>query len=137
MKLEQNKQAALAVSRAIQAGVIRAKVDALITPDFRFHGSRELDRAGYVGFYEALCAAFPRMEMTFHQVIAEGDRVAIMFTTDTTHEGPFMNTPATGKPIQVRGQLIRRIEDGRVAEEWESVDMLGLLQQLGVAPTGH
>lgn len=43
-----------------------------------------------------------------------------------------MGLPATHKAIRVQGMFIRRIEAGRVSEEWESVDMLGLLRQLGV-----
>jgi len=35
----------------------------------------------------------------------------------------------------VRGISILRIADGKVVEDWESVDSLGLLQQLGVIPS--
>jgi predicted ester cyclase len=45
-----------------------------------------------------------------------------------------MNIPATGKSIEVTGMNINRIENGKIAESWGVIDILGLLQQLGVIP---
>lgn len=136
MSIEDNKARALAVSHAIADGVLRARVDDLLTPEFRFHGSAgaEMGRDAYVAFYEGLGAALRDMKMTFHHVIAEGDVVAVRFTNDAVHAGPFMGLPATHKAVRVHGMFIRRIEAGRVSEEWASLDMLGLLKQLGVDP---
>jgi len=136
MSIEESRRAALAVSHTIMNKELEARVDEVLTPGFRFHGAggKELDRDGYVAFYAALGAAFPRMQMNFHHVVAEGDKVAIQFTTQTVHEGAFMGLPATGKAVTVYGMVLRRVEGGRVAEEWECVDMLGLLRQLGVSP---
>ena len=54
-----------------------------------------------------------------------------------THEGEFMGMPATGKSVDV--QLIDNMlfsEDGLVREHWGVVDMLAMMQQLGVVPEG-
>ena len=39
-----------------------------------------------------------------------------------------------GKQITVTGIAISRIADGKIAETWEEVDRLGMMQQLGVVP---
>jgi predicted ester cyclase len=45
-----------------------------------------------------------------------------------------MGVPATGAEVEIHGQTILRFEDGRCAERWQSMDALGLLQQLGALP---
>ena len=79
--------------------------------------------------------AFPDVHFTVHDVIAEGDKVVRHFTQHGTHTGEltWWNLPPTGKEISVTGIMIDRIEDGKIAERWLNMDMLGMMQQLGVA----
>ena len=44
-----------------------------------------------------------------------------------------MGMPATGRNVSVHGVIHSRVVDGRIAEEWELVDMAALLQQLSGA----
>ncbi|HEX6506062.1 MAG TPA: ester cyclase [Chloroflexota bacterium] len=67
-------------------------------------------------------------------IIAEGDRVAVRWTQTATHVGPFQGIPATGTSITLSGMDFYVLKDGRMAEHWDQVDLLGLLQQLGVIP---
>ena len=46
-----------------------------------------------------------------------------------------MGVEPTGKPIEVDAISVFRIADGKIAEEWTVWDALGLLQQVGAAPT--
>ena len=46
-----------------------------------------------------------------------------------------MGLPPSGKRISVAGITISRFEDGKVAEEWELYDMMGMMQQLGALPS--
>jgi predicted ester cyclase len=39
---------------------------------------------------------------------------------------------ATGRHVQFTGMTFIRVEEGRFVEGWNSMDQLGLLQQLGV-----
>jgi predicted ester cyclase len=41
---------------------------------------------------------------------------------------------ATGKAITVTGIAIYRIVNGKIQEEWDYRDVLGLMRQLGVSP---
>lgn len=78
--------------------------------------------------------AFPDLHHTIHDLLAEGDRVAVRWTMKGTHRGPFSGIPATGKPVAFNAISIYRFQDGKIAELWAQVDRLGLLQQLGAAP---
>ena len=37
--------------------------------------------------------------------------------------------------MTITGIVISRVAAGKIAEEWEVVDLLGLLQQIGAIPT--
>jgi predicted ester cyclase len=51
-----------------------------------------------------------------------------------THRGEFMGIAPTGKHVTVTAITIFRVEEGKIAELWNNVDALGLLQQLGAIP---
>lgn len=86
---------------------------------------------------EMLLAAFPDAEMKIERLIAEDDLLTVHRTLTGTHEGEFMGIEPTGREISVTGIAIFRIEDGKTVEEWQVVDMLGPLAQLGaVDPPG-
>jgi len=63
-------------------------------------------------------------------MVAEGDKVATRGKTTMVHRGEFQGIPATGKSIELHWLDIMRIENGRNAEEWLSMDLMGLMQQL-------
>jgi predicted ester cyclase len=78
--------------------------------------------------------AFPDIHETTEDVISEGDKVAVRGQFTGTHKGEFMNIPATGKQIKVSYIAMYRLESGKVVENWVQMDMLGMMQQLGVIP---
>ena len=45
-----------------------------------------------------------------------------------------MGAPPTGSDVEFTGITISRCRDGRIAEEWELVDTLTLLRQVGALP---
>ena len=51
-----------------------------------------------------------------------------------THQGEFNGVPATGKTVTISGIDIWRVRDGKIVENQQVVDNLGLLQQLGAVP---
>jgi len=78
--------------------------------------------------------AFPDGHLTLDDLFAGGDRVAKRWTFSGTHSKVWQGIPATGKKIVVSGINIFRMNDGKIVEYWEYMDLLGLLQQLGVIP---
>jgi len=79
--------------------------------------------------------AFPDLEYTQEDLIAEGDRVVERWTARGTHKGALFGIPPTGKQITSTGILIHRIVDGKIVAFVEVADGLGLMQQLGVVPS--
>src|SRR5438105_3694464 len=113
-------------------------LDQLIGPEYVLHGAADpnLPRgpAGAKQLTAAFRAPFPDLRATIEDLIAEGDKVVCRWTAQATHEGEFAGVPATHKPVTFSGIEIVRIADGRIAEGWDEVDLLGLLQQLEAAP---
>ena len=134
--LEQKKEIALAVSRAIMNGDWE-KVDQLLADDFLYigDGAPAVNKQEYIGFMRGvLCAAMTDMDMKFLRVIAEGNLVAIEYTNEMTHTGDFFGVPATNKRVISTGQFIREVKNGKVTAEWQTTNALGLMRQLGGIP---
>lgn len=93
------------------------------------------DREGDKQLVGMMRAGFPDLRFTMDDQIAEGDLVLHRLTARGTHRGEFMGIPATGRSVEVTGMNINRIENGRIAESWGVIDVLGLMQQLGVVPS--
>jgi predicted ester cyclase len=89
---------------------------------------------GYKQFILILRAAFPDLEYTIDQQLAEGDMVATRVTGHGTHLGEFMGIPPTGKRVTWTQTHLSRMVAGKLVEHWADVDQLGMLQQLGVIP---
>jgi predicted ester cyclase len=81
-----------------------------------------------------LLAAFPDLQMTHDDEIAEGDKVVVRATATGTHQGTFMGIAPTGKRVRWSIMSIHRIVGGQLAEAWGEVDRLGLLRQLAARP---
>ena len=78
--------------------------------------------------------AFPDYQHTIDDMIAEGDKVVVRWTSRGTHLGewatPLGPIPPTGKSVVFTAIHIFRIVDGKIAERWAEVDVLGMLQQV-------
>lgn len=79
--------------------------------------------------------ALPDVQLTLHEVIAEGDKVVTHWTMKATHQGELMGVPATGKQLTNTGTTIYQLAGARIVEIRNFADNLGLMQQLGVIPT--
>ena len=79
-------------------------------------------------------AAFPDLDFSIKEQIAEGEKVVSRFEWTGTHQQQFLGVPATGRPVQVWGVVIDRLEGGRIKDTRIIMDTLGLMMQLGVFP---
>jgi steroid delta-isomerase-like uncharacterized protein len=87
---------------------------------------------GVMHFVTTWRTAFPDLQFTIEDHIAEGNKVATRVTLRGTHSGRFLDIAPTGKKITVTGMTISHVVDGKIVEIWITRDDLGLLQQLGV-----
>ena len=88
----------------------------------------------YRQFGSQYFSAFPDLQITPEDLIAEGDKVTMRYDWRGTHKGELMGIAPTGKQVRTTGISILRIANGKIAEQWDSFDNLGMLQQLGVIP---
>ena len=94
-------------------------------------------REGVMAFFRMYRAAFPNLRFDLEDVVAGGDKVVARARATGTHQGELMGMPPTGKDVDVQLiDIMRFNEDGLVAEHWGVVDMLAMMQQLGVVPEG-
>ncbi len=114
--------------------------DALITEDRPDHDPNlppqmRRGRQGFKLFFAEFHRAFPDARFVSDVMVAEGDFVISYNTITGTHLGDFMGIPPTGKPFEIaNADVCRFSEDGRIAEHWGVLDMLGMMRQLGLAP---
>jgi steroid delta-isomerase-like uncharacterized protein len=114
-----------------------ALVPKLFAPDCRVHDPTIAGISGPDGVirFVTMCrAAFPDLQLTIEDQIADGNKVATRFTLRGTQTGRFLDIAPTGKQVTVTGMNIAHVLHGRIVESWLLRDDLGLLHQLGVVP---
>ena len=107
-------------------------MDAVFAPDltFYFPGSPPMDRQATMEFANGAYSAFPDLQHTIEDLIAEGNRVVLRVTNRATHKGEFLGLPGTGKQVTITAIAIFRMADGKIAEIWGEADLAGLTQQI-------
>ena len=90
---------------------------------------------GMTQFVSMIRSGLPDLRITLEDVIAEGDKVVSRWRAQGTHQGELMGIAPTGNEVAITGITITRIEDGKIVEEWENWDALGMMQQIGAVPS--
>ena len=135
--LERNKAV---VRRFKEAQGTKEEADAMrevLAPNYkRWRGGIEHLAAnardqGFPGPGSYLRGAFPDRTDTIEDIVADGDRVGMLFRVRGTHRGNFFGIAPTDKPFDIHELGIFRLADGKITEAWFMADELGLLQQLG------
>jgi predicted ester cyclase len=118
-----------------------AIVDELFAPDVAFYipGSAEPVRGidGVKGIVAGFRAAFPDLQVTIDEMIAEGEMVAARATARGTNTGELMGTAPTGKHAAWVANHDCRFANGKIIEDRVNYDQLAFLQQLGMMPGNH
>lgn len=133
---EQNK----AIVRRWLEEVINTKkvglIDELLATEYRLHrpGQEVNGIAEVKDLVRVYFAAFPDLQCSIEDMLAEGDKVTTRWTVTGTHKGDLAGIAPTGKRVKVTGIIISRIACTKIAEEWESLDELGMLKQIGALP---
>ncbi|MCB2263687.1 MAG: ester cyclase [Candidatus Thiosymbion ectosymbiont of Robbea hypermnestra] len=99
----------------------------LCTPGQELHGVEDLK-----GLLASYRTAFPDAHLEIDDMVFEGDKVVTCFTVTGTHKGDLTGIAPTGKQVKFSGMILSRFENGKIVEEWEILDQLTMLQQLGV-----
>jgi predicted ester cyclase len=112
--------------------------DEIYAPDYVGHDpSNPEDVRGLQAAKQAAAEyrrAFPDLQVTVEDLMAEGDRVAARLRVRGTHLGELNGIAPTGRRVDFTGIVISRVEGERIAEDWANFDDLGMMRQLGVIP---
>ena len=135
MSPDENKAVVRRWIEGFNDGDEQAEADAR-TSDYLayFPGAPPLDSDGWLHATGSFVEAFPDLRLTVQDIMAEGDRVAARVAFHGTHDGPFQGIPPTNRKVSFTSIEMNRMVDGKVAEHWVEIDVLGLLQQLGAVP---
>lgn len=122
------------MDEVFQKGNVSA-VDELVADEFVDHSPMPGTAAGKAGIKDvshAYRGAFPDLQITIDDIIAEGDMVAMRISGTGTHQGALMGIAPTGRKVNMTEQHFVRFAHGRIVEHWGVEDTLGMMQQLGV-----
>ena len=135
MSTEDNKTL---VRRFYEEGVHNpALFEELLAPTYALHFPGSPPITGIEQAKQLMAAytsAFPDLQLTTEDMVAEGNKVAIRNTWRGTHQGAFQGLPPTGKHVTFTGTDVFHVVGGKIAEQWADLDALGLMQQLGGLP---
>ena len=109
-------------------------LDHIVTQDYVCHPEEARGPEGLKEMVQGYHDAIGDLRVNIDQQFSAGDYVATRITITGRHEGDLMGTPPTGNEVSFTGVTISRCEGGRIVEEWELVDMMGLLGQVGALP---
>ena len=133
---EQNKAIVRRLFDAFNAGRFDDAVS-LLGSDYvwRGPGAEARGRDGWKQVAKTYRDAYPDLTMTIDEQIADGDVVVTRFTARGTHRGALAGVAASGRAVTVPCVVMTRIVNGRIAEDREYFDQLGMFQQIGMLPS--
>lgn len=108
-------------------------------PDVVSRGKRPDEPEGIEGVSRTmhwLATVFSEQRWEIHEVIGEGDTVAVHATFHGRHTGDLMGIAPAGREVAYQYVHFLRFRDGKAVEQWSVRDDLTLMRQLGVVPGG-
>ncbi|MHA2049925.1 MAG: ester cyclase [Promethearchaeota archaeon] len=127
------------VTRFFEDVLIGHNSDVLIeiaSPDILIHSTAMPCEANYYGikglsdWLGESWNSFPDLSILDYFTVAQGDIIAVHWTAQGTSQGNFMILPPTEKVVKYTGVSMYRIEEGKIAEIWETRNTLGIMRQL-------
>jgi steroid delta-isomerase-like uncharacterized protein len=111
-------------------------IDSYLAPGFTSAGpGGSMDLAGHREALGASLVALPDLALTIEEQVAEGNTVVTRWRATGTHGGPLFGIPATGRAVEATAIHVHHVEGGRIIDQWEQFDALGVLRQLGALPS--
>lgn len=104
-------------------------VDDMWAPDFFTHVAPRVSpdavgmdqRPGEVMFWQESAKAFPDRRFVVHKLweVDDGNTIICHYSMlGTFSGGSFFGAPPTGKPVEINGTAILRLQDGKIVEHW-------------------
>jgi steroid delta-isomerase-like uncharacterized protein len=113
---------------------ITQTIDQLVAPDAQIRTPLPLALSGVQAMqyvFATLHQAYPDLQITIEDLIAEGDTVVSRNSVRGTHRGDYLGIPPTGRSVTYNEIFVFRFADGQITESWGVVDVLSQMRQLG------
>ena len=112
-----------------------AAIDAMFHPQGKSHGFPEMDSVlvgpeAFKTVHRSFCGAFPDLRVAVEDIVSEGDRVAVRFRVEMTHQGDHLGFPASGKKTALTGSTFAIVKDGKIVEGWNYMNLGAFMQHL-------
>ncbi|MBF0528857.1 MAG: ester cyclase [Deltaproteobacteria bacterium] len=86
---------------------------------------------GFKEFFSTWFASVPDWHYTLKKIVAEGNEAWVYGTYTGTLKKDWLGIAASGQKYAFDAVDIFRIQDGKLAEHWDVMDIYGLFKQLG------
>ena len=103
-----------------------AALPGLLSDDYVLHPEGIRGADGLAEMVQGHRASIPDLNVTIDHQFTEGDYVATRFTIRGRH--------VSNNDVEVTGLTVSRCRDGKIEEEWELLDVMSLLAQIGQLP---
>jgi len=110
-----------------------SELDAIIDSNFIYHSNKLPEVNGIDGIKKEIAETrtmFPDLKLVLEERIFSENKIATRWHLTGTNTGAG-EMPPTGKPIDIWGNAIIHIENGKLTEEWNAYDRLSVMEQLG------
>jgi steroid delta-isomerase-like uncharacterized protein len=132
---EQNKEIVRHFIEELNKGNLGI-VEEVYAPDYVFFSPsntpKPKSREEVIEFGKMVLTAFPDANWSIKELFATGDKIIVWNIFSGTNKEEFQGIPPTGNKVEIGSILIFRFQNGRIVEEREEADSLGLMQQLGM-----
>lgn len=132
---EQNMELAKRYFEAMNRGDFEALKE-LLSPDYAVYSpSGYPEPASREKYIESMAGArkvFPEFNWGLEDIIGAKDKVVCRIIARGTYAGGFSGIPAARKEVRISMITIIRMANGKIVEEWQEDDQLGLVRQLGM-----
>jgi predicted ester cyclase len=111
-------------------------IDQYMVADFVAHDLilEQDGREGYKQFIGMFAASFSEInQLVIGDMISCNDKVVARWSWSGKHTAEFMGVPATDRHVTMKGIDIFRLTSGEIADLWQEIDFMGILQQI-IAP---
>ncbi len=135
MSVEENKMLVRRFVEEIINKGNRAVAEELVAEDYVDLDPMPGQQPGREGLLNTIAMvrqAFPDLEWTIEDLVAEGQKVASYGIWRGTNRGTFLGISPTGKRVTVPCMTFDTWVDGKIVESRLMMNLMSLMQQLGV-----
>lgn len=113
-----------------------AKMGGIYGEDVVYHGpsgEEHKGREALVNVARNHLDPFPDMKLEIERLVGEGNYVVARVRLTGTNTAKLMGMSPTGKKLDLKWVMqMVRIQNGKIAEEWEILDQMDFMKQLGL-----